>query len=146
MLLSPIPELQLLGVYDRGKANLERVVLRAQITIDVVQYALLVGTVAVTPEARFIYPARDVLFYFGSGIVKAGEWMIVYTGPGAGLTTTMGNSNETVYVVHWGRPNTLFADSRISPALVRFDSIDIMAPPENEPQRLQLIPPGTSAR
>jgi hypothetical protein len=146
MLLPAIPELQLVGVYDRGKANLERIALRAHATIDVVQYALLAGTVAITPEARFIYPARDLLFYFGAGVVKAGEWILVYTGPGEGLTTTMTNTDETVYVVHWGRPNTIFADSRISAALVRLDAIEVVPPPINEPQQPQLITPGTAVR
>ena len=134
MLLQSIPELEIIGVYDRGKANAERIVLKAQSTIDMVRYALLVGTVAVDGAMRYIYPARDAFFYFGPGTIQAGQWLIVYTGSGEALTTTMQGTGETVYVVHWGRQNTMFANSSIAPALVRLDTIEIVPPPSNVPQ------------
>lgn len=134
MLLAPVSEIEIVGVYDRGVANRERIVLRANTTIDCSQYAVVAGPVTVNAGASFIYPARDVLYYFGSGIVYATEWVIIYTGSGDALKTTMQGSGEPVYVVHWGRPTTLFADSRISPALIRVDAINILLPPVNQSQ------------
>ena len=131
-LLLPNPtQIQLMGVYDRGVPNSERIVVHATEPTQMGEYGLLVG---IQQEPNVATPIPDVFFWFGTGIVKANSYLLVYTGSGEGLVTTLQGSGDPAYIVHWGRRSTLFADSRVVPILIHIDGVGVGRSPENMPQ------------
>ena len=79
-------------------------------------------------------PIRDSLLWFGEGIVNKGDWLFVYTGPGGARVSTMPNSMEKIYAVHWGRNQTVLASPDILPILFRVDAVNVASDPINLPQ------------
>ena len=135
MVFPPVNELELVGVFDRGVPNLERIALRSRQHVDMSQFAILAGlytTNGLTLQA--LLPANDHFFWFGNAFAEKDEWIFVYTGSGMPKKTTLEGTNITAYVLHWNKPTTLFADSRMVPALLRAGGILIARPPLNQPQ------------
>ncbi|MBI2996948.1 MAG: hypothetical protein HYY46_00605 [Deltaproteobacteria bacterium] len=122
MIVGSITELSIIGVYDRGVPNQERVVLYANQTLDVGQYGLMVGIRAAQNSA---FPIRDNLLWFGDGILNDGDWIFIYTGPGKAKVTTIPNTNARLFSVHWGREQTILGDPDIVPILFRVDAVCI---------------------
>ena len=129
MILSSITELSLVGVFDRGVANLERIVIRANIDLNLGQFGIMLGYRNTNGLA---IPYNDHLFWFGDGVVKQGEWLIVYTGQGQGQISEF--EDKKVYTVHWGKPTTVLAHSEVLPILFRADAVTVAVPPLNLPQ------------
>lgn len=131
MIVGDLTELSILGVYDRGTPNQERIVIAIRETVNMGQYGLMLGVRAGEGTAM---PIRDNLLWFGDGIVNKGDWLFVYTGPGEARVSTIQNSTEKIYSVHWGRTQTIFASPDMSPILFRVDAVNVAADPINLPQ------------
>lgn len=126
MIVTTLSEMLLYPVAERGIANQERIPILIQETLDMGRYGIMVGHYGIN---GFTMPFQDNLFWFGDGIVNAGDWILVYTG--AGLPRSFDweqTPGSKVYVVHWGRPNTMFANSQIVPILFRTDIATIGTP------------------
>lgn len=117
-----IDELQILGVYDHGVPNVERVVIQVKKAVDLVQYGLMLGIRG--PDGAAL-PLRDNLLWFGNGWVQEGDWLFVYTAPGEGRITPLPNNDEKLYSVHWGKKQTVFQNRDLVPILFRMDGIQI---------------------
>ncbi|MDD2914423.1 MAG: hypothetical protein PHP70_03820 [Gallionella sp.] len=132
MIVSDLAELLLYPVADRGVPNSERVPILVREATDMGRYGLMIGF---SGPNRFAMPFQDNLFWFGDGVVNAGDWILVFTGSGNpkidDWTTPPGSK---VYSVHWGRPNTMFANSQIVPILFRTDSAIVGQPQGDLPQ------------
>jgi hypothetical protein len=102
MIVADLSELLLYPVAERGVPNAERIPILVRETIDVGCYGIMVGN---SGTHGFATPFQDNLFWFGDGIVNAGDWILVYTGSGSprSLDWTQPPGSK-VYVVHWGRP------------------------------------------
>jgi hypothetical protein len=123
MILQDITELNVVGVYDRGVPGQERIVIRVGQTVNLGQYGVMLG-IRGTDGAAF--PVRDNLFWFGDGLVFEGDWLFIYTGPGQARATTVPNTSETLYSIHWGRPTTILNAKELVPILFRVDAVQVM--------------------
>lgn len=135
IVLSPIEEIELVDVYDRGVANQERILLRVKRTVEIAQFGIFVGLVNPMVAMTATQPLADHFFWFGDGVANTGEFIFVYTGPGTPRKTTLNARSDVAYVLHWGRASTLFASSLFVPVVVRLGGIIIGKPPQNTLQR-----------
>ncbi len=131
MIVGDIHELELIQVADRGVPNLERIALFVKEATNMGQFGIMIGYSSYDNSA---IPYQDNLFWFGDGIVTKGDWLIIYTGKGTSKTEKWGPTGSNVYSVHWGRSNTIFANSLIVPILFRVDAVSVALPPSNLPQ------------
>jgi len=133
MIVNSMTEISLYGIFDRGKANQERIVIRANETTNAGRFGIMVGVYqATTDEGGLATPIHDNLFWFGDGILNKDDWIVVYTGPGVPQHTKLSDSNEVAYVLHWGRTKTIFNTNLIVPILFSLDGVDIRKLQESE--------------
>lgn len=144
MIVNQLSELEIVGVYDRGVPNKERIVVVVEETVNLGQYGLMIGVRAANGLAL---PIRDNLFWFGDGIVNKGEWLVIYSGPGKPMVTEMPDSTDKVYSIHWGRENTMLANPLLMPILFRADAVQVLTDPVDLPQLHEepTVHPGNSS-
>jgi len=126
MIVDLITELVVVDVLDRGVPNQERVLLRVNEQVNLGLYGLLIG---LPVGGGFAFPIRDNFFWFGDGLVNAGDFIFVYTGPGEARANKLPNTEENVYSIHWGRKETVFANETLIPILFRFDGVNMPGVP-----------------
>lgn len=131
MIVSDLQELTIFPVAERGIPNRERIPIYVRETTNMGQYGIMVG-ISTTNNAAL--PYQDNLFWFGDGIVNAGDWILLYTGRGTTRTEPWEATGGNVYSVHWGRSTTIFAHTNIVPVLFRVDAVGVATPPMNLPQ------------
>lgn len=122
MIVQGITELTVVGTFDRGVPNQERIVLRVNEILDLGQYGVMIG---VRASAGSAIPVHDNLFWFGDGIVNPGDWLFIYTGPGTPKFSTLPKSTDRMFTVHWGRATTLFESQELVPILFRVDAVHV---------------------
>lgn len=124
MIVGDITELRVVGIYERGVPNQERVVLRANTIINMGQFGLVLG---IRQEQGRAFPIRDNFFWFGDGYVAAEDWIFVYTGPGEARTSEIPGATQKIYSLHWGRQITILGSPELVPILFRMDAVHIPA-------------------
>lgn len=124
MIVEDLKELSIVGVYDRGIPNKERIVLFAKVSVNVGQFGVMLG---IRGEGRTATPIRDNLLWFGDGWVNPGDWIFIYTGPGVLRASTLPNSTARVISTHWGRSTTVLHDQRVVPILFKIESVQVSA-------------------
>ena len=123
MMVGNISELRVAGVFDRGVANQERIVILANQIVNMGQFGLILG---IRQQGAFAYPIRDNFYWFGDGYVNVGDWIFVYTGPGESRTSELpGGSSGKLYSLHWGRNETILGLPEVVPILFRVDAVEI---------------------
>lgn len=132
MIVNLVTEISVVGVFDRGIPNQERIVLRVNETVNLGQYGLMVG---VRGSDGTAFPIRDNLLWFGDGLVNSGEWIFVYTGPGEPRATTLPNTQERLYSIHWGRTETILHHRDFVPILFRVDAVQVLQEVTNLPKK-----------
>jgi len=105
-------------VADRGVPDQERIYLRANQRVSLREYLLLVG-VRLLDNTSF--PAPNHVLWLGNDTLEAGTWLVVYTGPGQPIITSIAGTNEPARVLFWHNTTTIFHDPRMVPLLVKFD-------------------------
>lgn len=129
MIIADLSELLLYPVAKRGVPNEERIPIFVQETTDMGRYGIMLGQPGIQ---GLTLPFQDNLFWFGDGVVDSGNWILVYTGSGSprrfDWTQPPGSQ---VYVVHWGRSKTMFANSQVVPILFRTDAVAVGKPPDD---------------
>jgi hypothetical protein len=129
MIVANLSELLLYPIAERGVPNEERIPILVRETIDLGGYGIMVGYSEVHGLAT---PFQDNLFWFGDGIVNAGDWIFVYTGGGLPRTHDWAQPpGSKIYAVHWGRSKTIFANSQNVPILFRTDSVAVGTSPDD---------------
>lgn len=131
MMQGSLDELALWGVYDRGVPNNERVVIRVAEHVDMASYALVTGTHSLSGNGGVI-PLANNFFWFGNGVLKPGDWIFVYSSPGAARVVDHEGTDDKMYVLHWGKTQTIFHVPTIVPILFRMDafaSTPVIPPP-----------------
>ena len=131
MIVGNISELSLVDVLDRGVPNKESIAISVHANVNLGQFGIILGSFSQTGMA---VPFRDNLFWFGDGLVRAGDWIFVDTGEGHPTQSKNHNDDGIIYTVFWNKQKTLFARSNVVPILFRVDSVDIPDPPEDVPQ------------
>ena len=134
MILPEITELQIIGIYDRGVANQERIAIQAKQSLNLGQYGIMLGGKNISGQ---MIPYNDNLFWFGDGVVQQGDWLYIYTGPGKARVNDIPGQSEKIYTIHWGKGSTILALSDITPILFRVSAIKTAQPPMNLPQNTQ---------
>lgn len=115
MIFPSIPELLLYGVFDRGIPNQERIVLRAQVYLNLAPYGLLLTA----QQGNVGTPYMDQFFWFGETVLDPNTWVYVYTGAGIPRMTKTSITNEPAYVIHWNRADVIFTQDFLQPTLIR---------------------------
>jgi len=132
MIVANLQELKLFPVADRGVPNQERVPIQVLKATDMGQFGLLVG---ISSYHKLATPVQDNLFWFGDGLVNAGDWILLYTGSGTPRADDWDTPpGSKVYSVHWGRPTTVFANSSVVPILFAVQGADVGLSPSDLPQ------------
>ena len=122
MIVSDIFELTMLDVIDRNVPNKERIVLIANETIDLGQYGIMIGLKA---QGNSAIPIKDNMLWFGNGVINKDDFLFIYTGPGESRSTTLPNTLEKLYTIHWGRDKTIFYQPEFVPILFRVDAVRV---------------------
>ena len=117
MPFAPVQSLRLIGVWDAGVPNRERVALRVLRRCDLENYALITG---LRTNDGFV-PEDSGAYWFDAMLVEPGTWVIVYTGRGQTRHSTMRGSGAPAIVLHWGATQTLFGPPLRRPALVHIN-------------------------
>lgn len=135
MIINSVTELTITAVQHSGVPNQECIVLRVDLPVDLGQFGLMLGR---HYQGNRTIPYFDNLFWFGDGVVKPGDWLLVYTGSGKANRVPAANGVNEIFNLFWGKPTTLFVEPTIAPILFRVDAADVLAPPGNQPQLNQL--------
>ena len=130
MIVNLITELSIVGVFDRGVPNQERIVIRVNEPVNLGQYGIMIG---IRAWSGFGIPIRDNFLWFGDGIVNRGDWIFIYTGPGKAQTTPLPNTQERLFSIHWGRQNTFLNSNDLVPILFRVDAVQVPLENGNPP-------------
>ncbi len=120
MIVQDITGLELIGVFDRGEPNKERIVFRASDHIDLGQFGIMLG---ISLAGGFARPIRDNLFWFGDGIINRDDWLFVYTSPGKPSSIPIPNTENMLHNIFWGRKAVILANTIIVPILFRVDAV-----------------------
>lgn len=125
MMLSNLEELELSGVYDRGKPNNERIVTRSILPINLASYGVMLGrsTARFAADPNNAIPIPDNLFWFGNIDIAANTYIFLYTCGGNFRVTTTQAGDYPALVYHWGKSLTVLNDPDIVPIIFRMDSV-----------------------
>lgn len=136
MILTTFTELLLYPVVDRGVPNTERIPILVQEQTDMGRFGIMAGF---TDQNGLTMPFKDNLYWFGDGLVNPGDWMLIYTGSGTPRTDNWHTPpGSKIYTIHWGRLQTMFANSNVVPILFRTDFAQIGQPQGDLPQLKKL--------
>jgi hypothetical protein len=122
MIVADLTELSISAVFDRGKANHERIVIAVHEAVNMGQFALLLG---IKSEGNSAVPLRDNFCWFGDGLVSPDQLIFVYTGPGEPVKSTLPGSEIVTYSLHWGRETTVLHNPEVVPMLIRVDAVNV---------------------
>ncbi|WP_117310252.1 hypothetical protein [Stenotrophomonas sp. G4] len=127
--MSGFDDISIVGVYDAGVPNLERVVLRANSTVNLASYCLIVAFKAQLNGANI--PLRDHFLWLGNTMLNAGDWIFVYTAPGTAQLTPIHTATESLLSLYWGKPQTIFQDRNLTAGLIKIEGATF---PKEAPQ------------
>lgn len=139
MILPPILELSLQGVFDSGVPDRERIVLRPTEDVELTPFAIMLG---IKTDGGSVWPIPDQFFWFGNIRVAPPSWIVVHTRVGEFHTTAHPKTGHPVYWMFWGRKEVAFYDERIVPVVFQIGSVLIgghVTPPVPPPP-LQVLP------
>lgn len=115
-----LEELEIVGVWDRGTPNKERIAIRTRAEVNLGNYLLFLG---IPTGDQSAIPLTADLFWFGNEIVATSTWVIIYTGPGKPKITKMQHSQEPALVLHWGKPITILNNTNVVPVIVSLEGV-----------------------
>jgi hypothetical protein len=110
-----LPDLRVVGLFDAGVPNSERIVIRPNRQVSLAGFGLAVGVSAGDVGALPIY---DNVFWFPDMLVEPPAWLFLYTGKGTTRQTTL-PAGEPALVFHWQRPYVVFGHAELVPVLFR---------------------------
>jgi hypothetical protein len=97
--------LTLVGIYERGIPNKERVAISVAVEVNLTFYALIIS--AYTPGRQGVLAGSRLAYWFNPLVVKPGDWVVLYSGTGVN-TTEKRTDGGTNHFFHWGLPNTVW--------------------------------------
>lgn len=121
MIVQP-PDLDIFGVYDRGVANKERIVLRVNRPVDLSQHFLFLG-VRGPMNSEVVFPIPDQFIWLGNGILDAPSWVFLYTGKGTPTVTRETNTNQPLQYLYWNKTQVALNHPDIIPVLIHSDQL-----------------------
>jgi hypothetical protein len=133
--LPPITEVRLLGVFDPGVPNMERVVLKVEANIDIGWYAIILSQRGQIRDHAT--PIKDCMYWFGSGSVAPNDFFFLYTGSGTRSTLPPDGGHGKLFIEFWGKKETIFHNAQIVPVLWRLNGIVVER--TTTPQQLPML-------
>jgi hypothetical protein len=124
-----IAELRLLGAFDRGVPNRERITLRVQgQSVNLGNYFLILASQRQPYSAA---PIPNQSLWLGEMALEPWTWLHVFTGHGSPRLTTQQKTGEAAYVMHWGNRAVLLKDEHVVPVILQVGGITVghWAPP-----------------
>ncbi|GEM_PF-2263609 len=128
-------EITLVGIFDAGIPNLERVVLQAKAEVDLGAYCVIVALKQALGLGNL--PLRDHFFWLGNLTLNAGDWIFLYTCPGTAQSNPMPDRLGKLISMYWGKPQTIFQDRNLTAGLIRVESAKFPAELPQLPQITQ---------
>ncbi|MFK3845348.1 hypothetical protein [Stenotrophomonas sp. NPDC078853] len=114
-------EIKMLGVYDPGVPNLERVVLRVQRDVALSSYCIITAVKADIGGGHI--PMNDHFLWLGNSKLQQGDWIFVYTGPGSAQQNPLPETPHKLLSLYWGKPTTIFPDgTTLVPGLISVET------------------------
>ncbi|MCI1124297.1 hypothetical protein [Stenotrophomonas maltophilia] len=117
---NPFEELNFVGIHDAGVANLERVVLQANRSVELANYMVVA---ALRGHGQSAIPLPDNSIWLGNLTVSPGDWIYIYTSPGQGQVTPLPNSSNQMVSLYWGKSHTMFQAAHLTAALVKINKV-----------------------
>lgn len=96
--------LEIINIYDRGIKSKELIWIKVLADTDLVNY-IIFDTEYLDPNA--ISEAPKNTYWFQSKFVKAGDYVILYTGTGT-PSESKNNDGSTNHFLYWGNRSTLW--------------------------------------
>ncbi len=119
----PIVELSIVGIYDRGKPDKERIAIRVHADVNLNNFCMVRGIWS--HQRKQLIPLHSFFFQFPDEEVEEGSWVIVYTGSGTNKRTTMKSTGAPALVLHWGLKNVAFSLPLVSVAVIEIGGVEI---------------------
>ncbi len=138
MIFPPILQLTVLGLYDAGVPNSERIILRPTDTLNLAQYCIVLAHRPPQGESIIML---DNLFWFPNSDVSPPCWIVIMSGEGTNIIKTHETTGQPVHVFYWGRKATIFNAPGFIPIVVQVGAILVSGPvinkiPPSKPQKL----------
>ena len=119
-------KLELRSIQDRGIADKERIVMKANTKVDVGQFAVI--------EAGFSdgvanSSTRDC-YWFPDKVVEEGDWVVLYTKSGDDREKVQ-KSGATAHFFYWGKNSPKWRVKNWVPVVLQVDSWSLI-PPDND--------------
>lgn len=122
-LIPVVTELRLVGVFEPGVPNRERIVLKVETRLDIGMYAIVLGRRV--QQVGHAAPMTDSMYWIGSGTVEPNDWFYLFTGSGTRTIIPPDVDHGKLFVEFWGRPLTVFQDGQIVPMLWRLSGATV---------------------
>lgn len=122
MIFPPIFELSLVGLYDAGIPNRERIVIRPTEKVNLAQFGIIL---AFRNPNGMTTPIRDNFFWFGELEISPPSWIVVATSEGKYDLLKDPVGGQDIHMFHWGRKTTIFNRPEFAPILIQLSSIVI---------------------
>ncbi|WP_414660223.1 hypothetical protein [Horticoccus sp. 23ND18S-11] len=116
----PIPEIQLLGVFDAGVPNRERIAFQIKLAVNLGNYAVVVGWKGSDGSA---IPLPDQFYWLGEQWVDADSILLLYSGSGTRQTGMLQELKKTYLALHWGKPSVIFDNPNFAPLLFQIGAV-----------------------
>ncbi|MCL1552495.1 hypothetical protein [Xanthomonas nasturtii] len=118
---NPAEALSIVGIYDPGIANLERVIFRANTQVNLASYLLFAAFKA--QHGIGAVPLTDNSMWLGNSMAEQGDWVYIYTGPGTAQVNVVPTTPNRIISLYWGKNHTIFQASHLTVALVKIDTV-----------------------
>jgi hypothetical protein len=97
-------KIEIAKILDRGVANKERLWLKVLADTDL-RFFIVLDTTYTTDSS--VSNLQRHAHWFRSNPVRAGDWVVLYTGPGK-PAQTVNPDGTTRYFLHWGLEKTIW--------------------------------------
>ena len=105
MIFPTLYEIEVIGTWDAGVPNKERIALHVREDLNLGAYCLVCGP---SMGEAHLLTSNGHFFMFPAIDIEAGSWVVLYTGAGERRVSTMKDSGDPVLVLHWGQPTVVF--------------------------------------
>jgi hypothetical protein len=122
MFFPPVIDLSMIGVFDAGVPNKERIYLRPTDVIKLTGFGLFLARL--DPETGTVRPIHNFCFWFDDREVEPPSWICIYTGKGTPNQTTT-KDGQPHYTYFWGNSSTLFGNPSMTAVLFKPNAISI---------------------
>ena len=128
-ILPPVHELSVVGIFDPGIPNRERIVLRPTQPLNLAAFALILSATA--PEG--VTPIPNQFLWLGERWLSPPAWIVVFTGPGRFQEGAHQTTGEPVLELHWGQPGVVLGRPGVAVSVIRIGALTSQVTPITAP-------------